>query len=476
MPWSSGGLFTRVHNWGDDLTNQVKITATRHDAEDDNLAAGIDDCLHKDGRNAGNPQFAYFINNGSAVAVLTTQAAMTALDMTASESPTVVYLKDDTNAIWEWDSASTDAEVTDEIQQADAGGTGRWHRRDTRGTMSQAVAEGGTDTTVYSVTALRLRQATQGALDDDLTIAGNHAFTGNLTMAGTLGISGLVTLSSTDAGAAAISTEFYRNSASAAVNDITWQHLWTGNDDAGTPNKRTYASDRVEIEDPTTTAEYGRRVFAIMVNGTLTDVMTLDKDGLTMASGFVVQQYAGATLYSPSTVLTGTAVDATTATATLTVDEMPTGTKKAVYRLKDLEVDTDDTVVYLQVLVASTAQTSSYNGTGNSVYRGNNSNSYSHSTAATSLTIIADAAATISMGNAANETLSGEIWIMDPLNTTAYKWIHWELYFITADGEQSHIRGCGRWEGGTSALSGIKLLCEGAAEFDAGEIEPFFHI
>jgi hypothetical protein len=51
MPWSNG-VFTRVHNWVGDRDAQIKIKADRHDAEDDNLATGLNLALLKDGTNA----------------------------------------------------------------------------------------------------------------------------------------------------------------------------------------------------------------------------------------------------------------------------------------------------------------------------------------------------------------------------------------------------------------------------------------
>lgn len=48
----SGGVFTRLHNWINDYNGAIGIDPTRHDAEDDNLAAGINACINKDGSNA----------------------------------------------------------------------------------------------------------------------------------------------------------------------------------------------------------------------------------------------------------------------------------------------------------------------------------------------------------------------------------------------------------------------------------------
>lgn len=50
MGWS-GGVFSRVHNWVSDANSSIAIEADRHDAEDDNLREGINNCLTKDGQN-----------------------------------------------------------------------------------------------------------------------------------------------------------------------------------------------------------------------------------------------------------------------------------------------------------------------------------------------------------------------------------------------------------------------------------------
>lgn len=51
MGWS-GGTFTRVHDWTVDAAAGVDILASRMDQEDDNFAAGINECINKGGQNA----------------------------------------------------------------------------------------------------------------------------------------------------------------------------------------------------------------------------------------------------------------------------------------------------------------------------------------------------------------------------------------------------------------------------------------
>lgn len=57
MPWNGNGLFTRVRNWVTDKNSGIKIVASLHDSEDDNLAAGIQACLTKNNENKPTADF-----------------------------------------------------------------------------------------------------------------------------------------------------------------------------------------------------------------------------------------------------------------------------------------------------------------------------------------------------------------------------------------------------------------------------------
>ena len=50
MAFDNQGNFNRVHNWTDDFNNEIEIMCDRHDAEDDNFAEGLSQCLLKNGR------------------------------------------------------------------------------------------------------------------------------------------------------------------------------------------------------------------------------------------------------------------------------------------------------------------------------------------------------------------------------------------------------------------------------------------
>ena len=50
MPFDSQGKFSRIHNWEQDRINDIDIMSDRHDEEDDNFAAGLNECMLRDGR------------------------------------------------------------------------------------------------------------------------------------------------------------------------------------------------------------------------------------------------------------------------------------------------------------------------------------------------------------------------------------------------------------------------------------------
>ena len=50
MPFNGSGIFQRVRNWVADATAGIKIRADYHDIEDDGFAAGLTNCITKDGQ------------------------------------------------------------------------------------------------------------------------------------------------------------------------------------------------------------------------------------------------------------------------------------------------------------------------------------------------------------------------------------------------------------------------------------------
>jgi hypothetical protein len=55
MPWNGSGTYTRGYaSWSSDATNGLPISATKFDLEDNDFAAGIQNCLTIDGQNKPN--------------------------------------------------------------------------------------------------------------------------------------------------------------------------------------------------------------------------------------------------------------------------------------------------------------------------------------------------------------------------------------------------------------------------------------
>lgn len=52
MPYDLQGNFTRLHSWEADRQNNIEIMSDRHDEEDDNFSAALNQCLLRDGRAA----------------------------------------------------------------------------------------------------------------------------------------------------------------------------------------------------------------------------------------------------------------------------------------------------------------------------------------------------------------------------------------------------------------------------------------
>jgi len=50
MPFNGSGLFVRAYNWVQDKVNGINITASRMDGDSDGFAAGLSNCVTRDGQ------------------------------------------------------------------------------------------------------------------------------------------------------------------------------------------------------------------------------------------------------------------------------------------------------------------------------------------------------------------------------------------------------------------------------------------
>jgi hypothetical protein len=77
LAFNGNGTFLRVMNWTNDALSGIKIRADRHDAEDDNLAQGLSQCITKDGQTTitANLPMANYRHTGVGEATAATQYA-----------------------------------------------------------------------------------------------------------------------------------------------------------------------------------------------------------------------------------------------------------------------------------------------------------------------------------------------------------------------------------------------------------------
>jgi hypothetical protein len=66
MPWSGNGTFSRVYSWVTDQANGVLVRADRMDTDSNDIAAGITNCITRDGQApaTANIPFAGYIITG----------------------------------------------------------------------------------------------------------------------------------------------------------------------------------------------------------------------------------------------------------------------------------------------------------------------------------------------------------------------------------------------------------------------------
>lgn len=57
MAYDGNGVFNRLYNWVQDKTNNIDITASRMDTEDNGFAAGLSNCVTRDGQGRMSADF-----------------------------------------------------------------------------------------------------------------------------------------------------------------------------------------------------------------------------------------------------------------------------------------------------------------------------------------------------------------------------------------------------------------------------------
>jgi len=202
MAWS-GGNFTGLHSWTSDRDANIKITAPRHEAQDDVFIAGINSAINKDGSNAFTAA-ADFGGYGLSEAGTITPKTASASDIgSAALEFGDVYLGDDKDVYYGNDqdytfgynttlSAMTLASAVEGVGfnlvwQADQGDDAkdqwRWVISGSTGVMTLANDASSADSWITHVT-----------FTPHATVASSSvAFAGGITVAGTINSSGTIT-------------------------------------------------------------------------------------------------------------------------------------------------------------------------------------------------------------------------------------------------------------------------------------------
>lgn len=192
------------------------------------------------------------INSGTSnatdtLAVVDTQAALTALDMTDPNTATTVLVRggaaayDGDQLIFYWSASSTATPVANQILQNDAGGTGRHIRLEVPKQASASELSALTETLTRSLSPADLQTAFDNihTLDDASATAGPD-----------------------------ITNQ--RDSDTPAANDFLGRNLYSGKNDAA--EDVTYAGIGAQIINPADGAEDGAVILYAMIAGTLTAV------------------------------------------------------------------------------------------------------------------------------------------------------------------------------------------------------------
>lgn len=237
MSWDGGGNFSRVHNWVNDAAADIDITASRVDAEDDNLATGIGACLTKNGETKP----------------------------TANFSPTTTRTYDLGTTSLRWRTAYIGTGLN--IQS---------------GTAAAATTFAFTDATSARTITFPDATGTVSLLGVDETISGIKTFTGACTFTHTGAGTAPITIQSTEAGAATGPLLYLdRSSASPAASDYIGRFIFSGRDSAG--NVTHYAGIYAYLDDPTNGSEDGTFIIYNIVAGTETTQVSV-KNGTALGS------------------------------------------------------------------------------------------------------------------------------------------------------------------------------------------------
>lgn len=87
MPWNGSGTYVRSYSWSNDASNNLPISATKFDTEDNGFATGLSLCLTKDGQSVPSQALAWSYD--LTITLAADGAAFTAGRTGGSNNPTV---------------------------------------------------------------------------------------------------------------------------------------------------------------------------------------------------------------------------------------------------------------------------------------------------------------------------------------------------------------------------------------------------
>lgn len=92
MAFNGSGTFVRIHNWLQDRSNGIKVRADRMDAEDDGFAAGLSNCIARDGQSTISADIPF--NNKKITGLADATGSTHAMNRQASDARYQLHPKD----------------------------------------------------------------------------------------------------------------------------------------------------------------------------------------------------------------------------------------------------------------------------------------------------------------------------------------------------------------------------------------------
>lgn len=270
MPFDGSGNFQRVMNWVADAAAGIRIKSDRHDIEDNNFAAGLTNCLTKDGQSqptANIPMNAKKLTNVGAPTAAGDAATKAYVDARVAYSEAISI----TGADAKGRITFSGTQSPDSDPNSRALGLS-WTQADLFfGVRPGGVPLGG------DVPRWVWNDNASGTGADKMTLTEDGLLTLNKVTSGTI-----LSLISTEASASSgpnIAT--FRRNASAAVNDQLgcWVNYGRNAADADV----MYTSIYNLIVDPTTNSVDGKMLLRVAVNNVMTTRITLDDVGTTIS-------------------------------------------------------------------------------------------------------------------------------------------------------------------------------------------------